>query len=364
MTNYRRTIPGVNDVATMRPDIAALFSPRSPIQPQEVSVYNQKKALFVCERGHEWEARVATVSSGGRCVYCAGLRTWSGYNDLATKRPELIPYYSADNLVPVDECYYAGAKKLQWQCPDCEYRWTGQARNITTQPCPCCHSRVLVPGVNDFATKTPEAVELWSSRNRVHVSEVFPYENTVYWWQCARGHEWQTTPNKISTGSRCPTCAVMMYQSDGERAMAAYILQVFAPDVAHSQHTERATAAGVLLNDRTVLQGYELDVVIPALGIAFEYNGDYWHSADKLLTSYGMTAHEYHRWKWEQAQEAGIEVYYVWEWDWWNRREGVEDAVRSVIEQARYGLVSVAANDLHILQKWEGVRDQPTWYGE
>lgn len=45
---------------------------------------------------------------------------------------------------------------------------------------------------------------------------------------------------------------------------------------------------GVVFNDRKILQGFEIDIVVPHLGVAFEYNGDYWHSDAKLLTSYSV----------------------------------------------------------------------------
>lgn len=59
-------------------------------------------------------------------------------------------------------------------------------------------------------------------------------------------------------------------------------------------------------NDRTILNGKELDIYIPDKNIAIECNGVYWHS---------LKEHDYHYKKWKTCEEKGIQLLTIWE-DW------------------------------------------------
>jgi hypothetical protein len=73
-------------------------------------------------------------------------------------------------------------------------------------------------------------------------------------------------------------------------------------------------------NDRRTVPGFELDAYLPALGVALEYNGVYFHS--ELFRDRGA-----HAAKLRAANSAGIRLITVWEDDWLRRRDVV---VRSV----------------------------------
>lgn len=62
-------------------------------------------------------------------------------------------------------------------------------------------------------------------------------------------------------------------------------------------------------NDRKILNGQEIDILIPELSIGIEFNGDYWHS-DKFKDD------NYHINKCILAEEKGIEIIHIWESEW------------------------------------------------
>jgi hypothetical protein len=71
----------------------------------------------------------------------------------------------------------------------------------------------------------------------------------------------------------------------------------------------------VIRGDRTVLNGYELDIYIPELNKAIEYNGVFFHSSkekDRL----------YHYNKFANARKQGIDLMFIWEDDFVNDRIG------------------------------------------
>ena len=88
----KKAWPGFNDLASQRPDLAAEWNDKKngTLTPQMVTVGSNKKIWWKCSLGHEWEAAIsARTGKSNGCPYCAGLYAWPGFNDLATKRPDV-----------------------------------------------------------------------------------------------------------------------------------------------------------------------------------------------------------------------------------------------------------------------------------
>ena len=79
-------------------------------------------------------------------------------------------------------------------------------------------------------------------------------------------------------------------------------------------------------NERGILpvKSWELDAYLPQLGVAFEYNGVYWHSEK-------FKDRNYHFDKWKMCNEMGINLFQVWEDDWRDRKEIVKRHIRRVL---------------------------------
>ena len=76
----------------------------------------------------------------------------------------------------------------------------------------------------------------------------------------------------------------------------------------------------IILSDRKILNGKELDIYLPDLKIAFEFNGLYWHNElhkDK----------NYHLKKTEDCLKKDIQLFHIWEDDWIYKN----DIVKSMI---------------------------------
>lgn len=55
-----RVIEGINDLNTLKPELASEWSEENEIKPTEVSIGSHKKVIWKCKLGHEW---IATVKS-------------------------------------------------------------------------------------------------------------------------------------------------------------------------------------------------------------------------------------------------------------------------------------------------------------
>ena len=81
-------------------------------------------------------------------------------------------------------------------------------------------------------------------------------------------------------------------------------------------------------NTKAVIPPQELDVYLPDLNLALEYNGLWFHSSLFLSDNY-------HRDKTEECQRQGIRLIHVFEDDWIYRRAIMEDILRTAIDPRR-----------------------------
>ena len=65
----------------------------------------------------------------------------------------------------------------------------------------------------------------------------------------------------------------------------------------------------IKIHDREVLNGQELDIYIPEKKLALEFNGDYWHNADKV-------GKDYHQQKTIACAKKGIHLIHIFEYEW------------------------------------------------
>ena len=65
-----RVVTGINDLSTLKPELASEWSEKNEIKPTEVSIGSHKKVLWKCNLGHEWAATVKsrTINKTG-CPY-------------------------------------------------------------------------------------------------------------------------------------------------------------------------------------------------------------------------------------------------------------------------------------------------------
>lgn len=78
----------------------------------------------------------------------------------------------------------------------------------------------------------------------------------------------------------------------------------------------------IIENDRSILNGKELDIYLPKLKIAFEFNGIYWHSEIYKEINY-------HQKKSLLCKENGIRLFHIWEDDWIFKNEIIKDFIKS-----------------------------------
>ena len=119
-----RVIEGINDLNTLKPELASEWSEENEIKPTEVSIGSHKKVIWKCKLGHEWIATVKsrTINRTG-CPYCSHNKVLAGFNDLATVLPEVAAEWSNKNEKKPNEVTAFANSKAWWKCNTCGYEW-------------------------------------------------------------------------------------------------------------------------------------------------------------------------------------------------------------------------------------------------
>ena len=89
--------------------------------------------------------------------------------------PEIAKEWSDRNLpLTPDQVSYGSTKKAWWK-GECGHEWQARVADRTAgSQCPCCSDVIIVPGINDLATKYPDIASEWSDKNDKPASQVSP----------------------------------------------------------------------------------------------------------------------------------------------------------------------------------------------
>ena len=313
----KKMLIGFNDLATTSPELAKEVSPNSEIKATEVMAFSNKKLLWVCDKGHEWEAKVAKRSQGCGCPYCSRRKLIVEVNDLATINPNLAKEVSPNSKIKATEVMAFSNKKLLWVCNK-GHEWEAKADGRSRgNGCPYCSNKKMLTGFNDLATTNLELSQEVSPNSKIKATEVMAGSNKKLLWVCNKGHEWEATVNNRSRGNGCPKC----YGSKMEENLAKLIKTLLPENIL------------IVRNDRQLIKPYELDIFIPTLGLAFEFNGDYWHSNEMIRKRNPQFASskQFDDFKKRECEKQGVKLFFIWEKHWVNNYDKTVERIKRII---------------------------------
>jgi ribosomal protein L44E len=118
----------------------------------------------------------------------------------------------------------------------------------------------------------------------------------------------------------CPRCLncypFIQGYSNAEKSLVAFCKQYFP---------------NLIENDRTLIKPKELDIVIPELKLAIEFNGTYWHSEQAGKDK------NYHLNKTLECEKQGYRLIHIFEHEWVNKQEIIKAKLKALfgVEQER-----------------------------
>ncbi|WP_264357008.1 zinc-ribbon domain-containing protein [Pseudarthrobacter sp. MM222] len=210
----RRILSGANDLETIHPDAAAWWhsTRNGPVTARDVTAGSKKKYWWRGPCGHDWEASPGKITSGRGCPVCRGLKVLPGYNDLASRNPELVAqWHQTKNGSLTPEQVTFGSMKKVWWSGTCGHEWeaTVTLRANAGTGCPFCRGLQIAVGDNDFASRFPNVAAEWhpTKNGALQPTEVTSGLNLKVWWLGKCGHEWLANiSGRTGVGAGCPRC--------------------------------------------------------------------------------------------------------------------------------------------------------------
>ena len=160
-------------------------------------------------------------------------------------------------------------KKVWWKCVN-GHEWQATINNRSnSRGCPYCSNRRVLVGYNDLKTTAPHLALEWNNEKNFPLTpeNVMRGSGKKVWWICPNGHEYQASVMHRWNGTNCPICRLGRQTSFAEQALYFYIKKMF-PDAINR--------ALNIIDNRM-----ELDIYIPSIHCAIEYDGFFWHSQQK-----------------------------------------------------------------------------------
>ena len=147
---------------------------------------------------------------------------------------------------------------------------------------------------------------------KFNLENVIDYNDQLFLLKCEKDHNYKISYDliyrrKSYNNTLCTICnPIGVKNSDCEKSLINFIKNNYD--------------LKIIENSRDIIKPYELDIYLPDLKLAFEFNGLFWHSElyrDK----------KYHRNKFEMCEKKGIQLIQIWEDDWLFK----ENIVKSMI---------------------------------
>ena len=206
--------PGINDLATTNPELAAEWHPtkNGNLTPQMVTQGSGQKVWWKGKCGHEWISDISNRNKGNGCPVCSGAVALVGETDLATVNPEIVEewdFKKNGDLVPQHVTGMSGLA-VWWKCNN-GHSWKATIANRASgEGCPYCWGRVPVVGETDLQTVNPTLAAEWhpTMNGKLTPQMITASSNISVWWQCKSNpqHVWKAIINDRENGNGCPYC--------------------------------------------------------------------------------------------------------------------------------------------------------------
>lgn len=264
-------------------------------------IINKDKIKITCKKcGYSYNAKVSSLVTGKyTCHACNGRE--NGKNriipvDIIKKRMD-----SDFPTIIVDYSNYSGTMKpLQCKCDICGYEFKrsvnaffyGNKYNIS--PCPKCTSEAIKRRKTKTTPQFALQVDNLYGKGRYTLLSNYIASDKKIDVKCNEcGRTFSIEANSFLQGHGCPyhNCN----SSTKEKEIVEFIKSIYNCEIYN--------------NDRKLLDGKEIDIFIPSMKMAFEFDGVFWHNENNK-------PNDYHLWKTLECEKHGVRLIHIFEDEW------------------------------------------------
>lgn len=271
-------------LAEARPDLVAYWAEDRngrPASEQELlPAGDPTRAWWRCKRDpeHVFEGVIAyRARNAWRCKYCP--HPPSNGRSVLDTHPDLAAEWDQQANLPFTPADVSAGSKHQvvWRCPRYPvlhiYTRSVSRRALQGVGCVYCSGFVSDKVLNSVTAVAPHLVWEWDyERNTAFPEDVVARSGKKAWWRCSVGHSWEAViATRTIKGTGCAKCSAR--HTSVAEALVRSELRTFLPSILPEGRRIDASPAGV--TKRTMWP--EIDIVVPDLHIAVEYDGSYHH---------------------------------------------------------------------------------------
>lgn len=264
----------------------------------------EKVKIFCPEHGF-FEQLPSVHIQGQGCPKCAGKNMLN--NEIIDR---FIKIHG--NKYDYSKVYYKGSdKKVCIICPEHGEFYQIPSKHLMGQGCKECAK--IEKGLKLRLTNK----EFENKARSIH-GDKYDYSEVEYKTShdkikiiCPEHGEFWQKPNDHLQGHGCPSCSKMY--SIGEMDIYDFIVR-------------KLNHEKILLRDRNILEGKEIDIFIPSKNIGFEYNGLYWHSEANGKNKW------YHFNKTKECEKKDIKLFQIFEDEYINKKNILFEKIRHLLK--------------------------------
>jgi len=254
-----------------------------------------------CNKKHTYKVTWICFQQGQRCPYC--------YGNVKLTYDFVKSQIEKEGYKLLSTNYVNAYVKLKVQCDKGHIYYPIYNNFKKGTRCSICNGGI---GYNyEYVKKQIESVKGYKL-----LSNNYKNNHNKIKIQCDKGHIYKVRWNDFKTGNRCPICCSKY--SKLERKVFKIVKHLLPNE-------------NIIENDRTQIinpltnHNLELDIWIPELKKAIEFNGEYWHSSD--YSKYKDSE------KVKQCKEKGINLLVINERNWISNKSNEINKIKNWINK-------------------------------
>ena len=177
------------------------------------------------------------------------------------------------------------------------------------------------PSQSEYVQKVKRINLINKTLKRYHDMNIIDvdYDNKIFKFKCEKGHDYTISFEMFQNRKRiktiiCTECNPIYSNniSGMEKIFQEYIKSVYSEIIEFSRFN--------------LIKPYQLDIYLPDLKLAFEFNGVWWHS-EKYVES------NYHLKKTELCEEQGIKLIHIFQDDWMYKQDIIKSQILNLLDK-------------------------------
>lgn len=293
-----------------------------------------EKIAIICPLHGKFEMSIKNHLEGKGCRFDGSIKN----KDKIDKEKKLFQEKSNDMYgnefsINFDE-YIGPSDSITMKCNKCGYEFKRPPRTHLSKHIGCIKCNAKING-----EKNTKSTEDFINQCVKKYGDEYSFDKTVYKKSNKKviikhntcGRYFSIEANSFLEGHGCPYH--LTNHSKGECEIREYISDIL-------KNTE------ILSNDRNTLNGDELDIFIPSLKIAIEYDGLFWHCE-------ALKGKNYHLDKTKKCEEKGIKLIHIFEDEWTNDRQKCKFLIKRLLNLQKNHIFAEECEITHINEEDE-----------